>query len=482
MFLVLLSLLALLYYIFVVFSASGEVIVRSVIPIKSLSIEGKTYTGRNSIAKVSTGLHELKIYTADSLYIRMVHIKDGQRVLVELDGVQPHKNYKSNNFGSTGFVKFVTNLPPDKAMIDEVGVSSNNWVKIEEGKHTFSVVKEGYKTIPPFRTYHIGANDSISVSFNLVEDFKDQRVFTGTIEITSNVSAADIYLNGQNTGYKSSYFLSGLVAGTYRIHAKKNGYTTRQPEQTMVVESSKPFQSVHFTLDPILSSLVVKTQNAAGKIYFDDKLVGTGSIVQKVVSGKHKVSFGDVSGFHTPATRTVDLSATSETTISATYYPVVKLDARVTASGLSSSDMKIKLGFVQFGKFKTEAAIKPKSILANGEQVLDLSHPFPYNNPVAGHAIQLDFTLPSTFSFEQDLSLVLDLEKTSESYSATGSLFSEISILVNGNRKLLNQKITSSKKYKFKINNMLRNGENDILIYLTDKNTSHLYLKKIELN
>jgi hypothetical protein len=68
--------------------------------------------------------------------------------------------------------------------------------------------------------------------------------------------------------------------------------------------------------------LAVSTSPIAGQIYVDGSLVGTGSYTATYTVGQLTVSFGDVAGYYTPLSQTVQILENQTTTVDVVYSPI----------------------------------------------------------------------------------------------------------------------------------------------------------------
>lgn len=480
-FLALLVLLGLAYYLFVVISAAGSLFVRSDISVIQIKVDGIEVKNSATVEGISPGHHTATIVTADSTFSVVVNIEKDQRTLLDLSEGRLQVASSSRSSIPKGFIKVVANESPDRVLMNGQPIAFGTWVEVDAKSQNISLEKEGYNTLPPFRSYYIGENDSVLVRFQVDKELGKVKRYSGTIEITANVDNAEIYLNGKKSNFRTSHFLGQLTKGTYTIHVKKAGYKTLEKPQTITLTENSRFQTARFTLQDAAASFIVKTINAQGKIFVDDKELGTGSLVTKLSTGKHTLRFSEVRGFYTPKERTVTVEPSRELVVEARYYPIVNYSATASGNRLRSQDMNFQYGYVQFGRFTEDASKSPRAATGtNGQPALQMSFPFPYNNPVAGHAVKMNVALPQAFTSTQSLTLTLNMEKTSETYSNTGSAVAEIAVVVNGNRKLGTTKVVGN-SLTFKVNELLRSGPNEMLLYLTDANSTVLNLSSVEL-
>lgn len=126
---------------------------------------------------------------------------------------------------------------------------------------------------------------------------------TGTLDIRSDVSGADVFLNGERVG-KTPYKASGLVPGKYNVKVEKAGY---KPFEKRVDLGPKQ-QVVRAKLAAATATLRVESNVHGAKVSLDGEARGTTPLeLSNLSPGRHELSV-TAEGF---ATRTETLELES---------------------------------------------------------------------------------------------------------------------------------------------------------------------------
>ncbi|HQC38755.1 MAG TPA: PEGA domain-containing protein, partial [Thermotogota bacterium] len=156
-------------------------------------------------------------------------------------------------------------------------------LSLDAGSHTLTVSKRNYesKTIP----FTIIGNQLTTLNVTLASS-------RGSMEITSEPDGAAIYINGRDTGYRTS--VSGTLTmtidpGTYEIMLKKDGYQDWIQTMTINPGVNTP---LHVTLQPNTAKITI-TPNVSAVLYIDGKSFGTIStgrtFTHNVLPGNHEI-------------------------------------------------------------------------------------------------------------------------------------------------------------------------------------------------
>lgn len=436
------------------------------------------------------GLYTFDIFTTDSSHYReRKRLFHNDSTVITLSNVYTQNQTVSKDPGIS-FVKISSNLPGFSAFMDQEQIESSKldgWFTVESGDHSFEIFKEGYVSQPNIRSFYLTERDSIEVQFNLEKNTEEINVFNATVNISSNIKGADIYINGQNSGYKTNHAFQNMKEGIYDFDVRRNGYVNESNSQTILISKSKRNYAKNFELKKTFAYLNVTTINANADIFINDVKVANTSLVQEYTSGSYKLSFSDVPGFYTPSPREITLRD-KNVNLEIVYYPIISMSLNVSPSGFVGKDFNLEEGYSRFDFFRADTKNGPILSSRNGKSFYIFKHPFPYNNPVAGQAIRLSFNLPKTYNYQQPLNLYLTMGYSDESYDIAGKINPMISLYVNNRNQLLDQKLTISaadaekgKAMRFKINELLRNGKNEIILYVSDKNTVVTHFYKMEL-
>ncbi len=195
------------------------------------------------------------------------------------------------------------------------GRSNPSWVTphsfpaVAAGSHTLIISKGGYEDLRQTMEVTEGATSSITA--NLVE--RPRTAATVMVTITSNVSGANITLDGQtHPTWMTPYTFSDLAAGEHTVAVSKEGY--RYAEQTLTVKGGPPVTfSVNLTevertpfpavpAAPKIGQLVVTSNVPGASITVDGQREAdwvTPYTFSRLSAGRHSVvvsmsGYGDV--------------------------------------------------------------------------------------------------------------------------------------------------------------------------------------------
>ncbi len=191
-------------------SPTGKLLVKTDVVGARIYKDGSDLLGYSNrvIENVSVGFHRISAY------------KDGYVAIPGYHEVEIHPDslstliFKFNNqrVEGQGYLKILANQEKSKIFIDNnfFGLwAENQIVPVPEGQHSVSLQKDGYITAPPERIVQISSGDTSTLRFQQNYIYRRQRALssnragTGSIEVTSNVNNARIYLNGEDTGHKT---------------------------------------------------------------------------------------------------------------------------------------------------------------------------------------------------------------------------------------------------------------------------------------
>ena len=123
-----------------------------------------------------------------------------------------------------------------------------------------------------------------------------------------------------------------------------------------------------------------------------------------------------------------------------------------------------------------------------GEKVWMLAYAFAYRNPPENDAIVFTFDVSSSIDLSQNLWLKMWGYKTDENYPMEFNSISEIRISINNRRiqkdytpRYSIEEANESKSERFRINNLIRHGNNRLQISTGPVNTTYFALWKIAI-
>lgn len=135
--------------------------------------------------------------------------------------------------------------------------------------------------------------------------------------INTTPVSGDIYVDDVLKGKGS--WSGGVSQGSHKISfGPVSGYTTPPSQYASVYPGYPAYVMGTYVLQET-GTLSVSTTPVNGAIYVDDEYKGTGSWSGSVPASSHKISFGDISGYVTPATQYVNVNPSQSTTVIGTY-------------------------------------------------------------------------------------------------------------------------------------------------------------------
>ena len=472
--LVLLSIVTVFYVIsWVLKPTFATITIQSNISIKRVLLNGNVqYTVNNSISNLDTGVYEIMLLSSDEKsFSKKIHIQEFKTYYARIFQ-EPNLTKKRVLTG----LKISTNESNFIIKVDSVSYLSSDIISLEAGTHTVRVEKEGFFAEPAFRSVFLSRGETLTVPFTFVEQTKKIIKKRSKIVVKTNQLDADIFINGKKVSSSGSFSLRNIIAGTYRIQALKKGYWSTPSEKIVRIKKADQSVNISFKLKKNSGNISIYTLNQQGTIFLNENVYGKGQVSKLIPTGSYTVSFSDIIGFYTPKPEKITIEIGKKETIIGTYLPIIHYSGTFNVNGFNSSKIHINTGFVKNLTFSPNPTRKidytPSGAI--------LSYPNDYNNPVAGHAITLEFDLPNTFNNSQNISLFLSIAKGEKTYSISNKINAEISLFVNNRRKFMNYTINEN-ELKFSLTELLLQGKNEILIFLTDNNNIPITIKSIEI-
>ena len=152
-----------------------------------------------------------------------------------------------------------------------------NWTgKLQEGMYVFEAKKENHRTVRKTVEIVAGNNQTIKLDAPVP--------INGSLEISSNPSGADIYLNGKHYG-TTPRIISDLLIGDYTLKLEKEGCAsvtkniTIEEDQTLTMKEQLPTGK----------EVTIKTDKTGDKIYVDGNYVGTSPLITNLSYGSHNL-------------------------------------------------------------------------------------------------------------------------------------------------------------------------------------------------
>lgn len=209
-----------------------------------------------------------------------------------------YRNYHNNRPGILphGLLLIASNPTQAAVYLDNSDMNLQTPAKIDSvsaGDHTVEVRKDGYETYS--KNILIKAGDTLSVEAPLIRVTTETS--TGSIEINSKPSGAQVIIDGVNTGLYTPCTIENLQTGRHNIKITKSGYQTAQLTRTVQAgQTARVSQNLAKTQSGVARRSSQKSYfrinvDPWAKIYIDGKYIETTPIAKalEVSSGNHTV-------------------------------------------------------------------------------------------------------------------------------------------------------------------------------------------------
>ena len=174
-------------------------------------------------------------------------------------------------------------------------------------------------------------------------------ITTGTINVNTNLVGASFYLTGP-AGYAGSgmsWLQVNAPAGTYTItFSAIPGYITPVPQtQTLSGGGLITFNGFYAPIMSSTGTIIVSTDLAQATFTLSGagSYTGNGKLWSQTnaTPGTYTITFGDVSGYTTPASQTVTLTAGGTITFAGTYGPAPTTGTIIVSTNLTAASFMI---------------------------------------------------------------------------------------------------------------------------------------------
>ena len=273
------------------------------------------------------------------------------RLLVTKEGFEPIDTLIKTESGKTVSFTFtlnpvfkpvttgklsVTTKPPGATVYidnDSIGNSPFKNLQVTAGMVSLNIEKTGYGSIDT--TINIAEEKENSISFNL-----NKITETGSLNITSNPSGADVWLDRKKLGI-TPFQKSELPVGKHRLLLRLNGYADYLMNSVQV-SANQLTDIPTINLSPA-GSITVLSETADAEIYIDNRLAGNNKYINdKIEPGEHNISVRK-SGF-TPYNKTITIEPNKPQKISARLIPMAgKIEIIVVPYGNIYVDDQLKV-------------------------------------------------------------------------------------------------------------------------------------------
>jgi len=239
----------------------------------------------------------------------------------------------------------------------------------------------------------------------------------------------------------------------------------------------------------LVETLVGVRKSESGKIYLDEKEIGSGSWKGELKPGNYKLRFGDINSYYTPEPTTIRVDEGKVTSFTYTYSPYFSIVFSPIGISPKKETGSIQLGWVnEDNEFHSDPNNAPEILIPEqlGKKAWVLGYAFAYRNPPENDAIVFSFNLPANIDLKNNIWLKMWGYRTDENYPMEFTSVNEIRIIVNN--RMIQKDYTlrysidesgESQYERFRINNLLQPGKNTIQISTGPLNTTYFALWKI---
>ena len=476
---------------------TGQLLVQSNVKGGRIFMDNHVFLGYTGtiIQKVPIGAHRISVEKKGYKTIPKFH-----NIEITNDSTQKvHVQLKPLTSQVEGNLKIIADQKDSDLFIDKEyygKISDFPVLTLDEGQYRIEVSKSGFITLPSEQMVNITAGDTTIL---IIEQFsastqtssKSAMPSTGSLGITSNISGAQIYLNGKYTGKETDYVFTNMPFGKYKVELVKGGYNIEPQEKTVFITSSDPLGEALFKLKQQFESVTIEADHPDAQIFIDGDPKGTGKIQTDLTIGKHEISFGKIDGFNAPLVNEINVKPRLPLHIKVKYFPRMKIVAEVTNNGnIRTKDCEIITGFTFSNKgFSPSDEAGPEVIYLEDikNYFWKLGFAFPLRNPKGNDAIQMTFKLPHELNYDQKFTLKIDAATSEDKYPLSLSRKTDISIKFNNNilsyyyqPKIL-EKIGQTNPSEWDITSFIKPGSNLLEIATTEKNNTYYFVKKIEV-
>jgi sugar lactone lactonase YvrE len=267
---------------------------------------------------------------------------------------------------------YVTSVPDGaEVIIDgaDAGQTTNWTFTAHEGSHSVAVSKAGYITPDP-KTVTVTGMLQTEVDFAL----DPIPVSTGVLRVTSDTKGAEIFINSADTHEITDHSFTGETPGSYTVYVTLSGYDT--PATKTVTVTAGQETDVDFTLvktPPLTGVLKVISDTKGAEIFINS--ADTHEVTDHSFTGETPGSYTvyvTLSGYDTPATKTVTVTAGQETDVDFTLvktppFPTTgSIEVTAYPSGTQIWLDGVSQGYYYTGQVVTITGVSPGTHLIYG--------------------------------------------------------------------------------------------------------------------
>ncbi|MBD3226514.1 MAG: PEGA domain-containing protein [Caldithrix sp.] len=371
-----------------------------------------------------------------------------------------------------------------------------NLIAVEAGQHDLALQKEGMETRPEKVSFDVTAGDTHRVAFQFINKQNVQpaeqtltKQALGMLEVTSNVKEADIYLNGRKTGHKTDYIFQQLEPGKHVVRLQKPGYKIYPNEKVITISENQRNVKATFTLSSTFRNVRLVTRPVKGDIYVDGEKVGAGTARISLQLGKHAVQFGKIQNYREPDVDSITVTQNGNEDFIFRYnrkfFVEFKPEGVEPSPEMASIDEGYVRGSYEF-KYRRNAKIERRTLDKLNDEMWFLGFPFQYRNPPGREALKFNFFIPDNVLLDDNIRLKVWGYQTKDNFplALSGSTMYTIitnSVIVKENiaPKFVIDDAGEEQYSDFSINDFLRHGNNQILIFPSPQASAYFALWKV---
>lgn len=402
-----------------------------------------------------------------------------------------------------GYLKILADYSDSKLFINDdfYGILSEMpLVLLKEGEYRVSIEKSGYENTPKSTSVSIARGDTAIIAFQQrattarIATRRENRVAEtqGTLEISTNIHGARIFLNDRDTGKESDYVFTEMPLGQYKIKVAKEGYQPIPPEHLLTLTGGNPSAEISFELIKQFEIVTIQTNPPEGDIIIDGKVRGKGFFEGTLETGQHKISFGKLADYNTPQEQTINLQPNAPVNLQVDYFPQIRLSVEVASDGnIKSQECEYKNGFTLSNRgFSASSEAGPEIFYFDNlkNYFWKFGFAFPYRNPKGNDALQVSFRLPQDMKYNQKFTLTLHAAASRDRYPLALSSKVDVKVKLNGNILSYNytpkffDEVNGMEEMTWDISRFVKPGTNYLEITTTDDNNTYYLVKKIEIH
>lgn len=180
---------------------------------------------------------------------------------------------------------------------------------VPANNYTITVTALGY--LSDSKTRAVETHATTTVNFALLP--------AGTLTITTSPVSGEVFVNGTSWGFAPQS--KAVKVGTYKVtFGPVAGYETSTWQLAVVQKGIETTINGVYLL--INGTLTVNTSPISGEVFVNGVLWGTSPQSRVVLVGNYTVSFGDVTGYHTPLLQHTTVKKDLTTVVEGVYEPI----------------------------------------------------------------------------------------------------------------------------------------------------------------